>query len=198
MYDEFCIGKKVEVTNKDLQSYGLTGTIEGFYSDYTVYVHFDEWHGLGSKCLTIAINNLKIKGENNTMTVTGNYRVAMVKFISGSNTTKEYAFALFDNEVDLNDFVLCDTAYGYQVAKVVCITHKDAYDGCSVTKEIICKVNFNDYNHRKEVRKQKESLKKQMDKMVKDNQELILYQAIAEKNPDMAALLETYKSLGDV
>lgn len=198
MRDKYiCIGRKVEVSSKGLQSYGLTGIVEGFYSEDIVYVHFNDWHGRGSKTLAINICNLKIVGDSDTMNVTGNYKVAMVKFISGNNTSKEYAFALFDENVKPNDFVLCDTSYGYNVAKVSSIIH-DHYDGLPVTKEIVCKVDFTDFNNRKEVRKQKEELKKKMDKMVKDNQELILYQAIADKNPEMASLLEMYKSLGDV
>lgn len=37
-----------------------------------------------------------------------------------------------------------------------------------------------------------------MDKMVKDNQELFLYQALAEKNTEMAAMLAKYRELGDI
>lgn len=195
---KFLVGSKVEVSSKGLQSYGLTGTVEGFYSADTVYVHFNDWHGRGSKTLAIHTGNLEIVGDRDNMNVAGNYKVAMVKFISGNNTNKEYAFAMFDENINLNDFVLCDTAYGYNVARVSSIIQKDHYDGSPVTKEIVCKVDFTDFNNRKEARKQKEDLKKKMDKMVKDNQELILYQAIADKNPEMATLLEMYKSLGDV
>ena len=134
------------------------------------------------------------------MAVKGNYHVAMVRFIQGYNTSKDYAFALFDSDdvVLIGDHVLCDTSQGYNVGKVTNIIPQSEYSGCTVTKEIICKIDFAAFENRKEVRKQKENLKKQMDKMVKDNQELFLYQALAEKNPEMAALLAAYKSLGDV
>ena len=132
------------------------------------------------------------------MAVNGNYYVAAVKFLQGTNTTKEYAFALFDTNIVIGDLVLCDTANGYSVSRVVSITPKDMWEGAVVTKEIICKVDFTEFEKRKELRKQKEALKKQMDKMVADNQELILYQAIAEKNPEMASMLEMYKSLANV
>ena len=132
------------------------------------------------------------------MAVKGNYNVAMVKFIQGYNTSKEYAFALFDNDTDVGDYILCDTSQGYNVGKVTKIIPQNEYSGCTVTKEIICKIDFTEFEKRKELRKQKEVLKKQMDKMVKDNQELFLYQALADKNPEMAAMLEAYKALGDV
>ena len=132
------------------------------------------------------------------MAVNGNYNVAMVKFVQGTNKITEYAFALFNSDICSGDLVLCDTANGYNVARVVNIIPKSEYEGCTVTKEIICKVDFSEFEKRKEMRKQKEICKKQMDKIVADNQELILYQAIAEKNPAMAELLSVYKSLADV
>ena len=197
MIDMFAKGEMVEVTNKNLQSFGLTGTIVcSHHNADSSFVKFDNWNGRGEKELLIRNQNLKSKGEN-TMAVKGNYRVALVKFVQGSNTYKEYAFALFDCDVDVDDFVLCDTSMGYNVAKVTQIVSQDDYSGCTVTKEIICKIDFTNFNNRKELRKQKDDLKKKMDKMVKDNQELFLYQALAEKNPEMAALLAAYKALGD-
>lgn len=192
----FAKGEMVEVTNKDLQSFGLTGVVTGVSSS-TVLVHFEDWNGRGEKELCFKLTNIKSKGEE-TMAVKGNYRVALVKFIQGSNTYKEYAFALFDFDVNVDDFVLCDTSMGYNVAKVTKIVPQSEYSGCTVTKEIVCKIDFTEFESRKELRKQKDNLKKQMDKMVKNNQELFLYQALAEKNPEMAALLAAYKALGDV
>lgn len=191
----------VEVTNKKLQSFGLTGTIVcSHHNADSSFVKFDNWNGMGEKELLIRNKNLKSKGEN-IMAVKGDYSVAMVHFIQGYSTSKEYAFALFSTDSDcilIGDYVLCDTSQGYNVGKVTKIIPQSEYSGCTVTKEIICKVDFTEFENRKELRKQKETLKKQMDKMVKDNQELFLYQALAEKNPDMAALLAQYKALGNV
>lgn len=198
--DMFSKGEMVEVTNKSLQSFGLTGTIVcSHHNADSSFVKFDNWNGMGEKELLIRNKNLKSKGEN-TMAVKGNYQVAMVKFIQGYNTSKTYAFALFESDdvVCIGDHVLCDTSQGYNVGKVTDVIPQNEYSGCTVTKEIICKIDFTAFENRKELRKQKETLKKQMDKMVKDNQELFLYQALAEKNPEMAALLAAYKSLGDV
>ena len=136
--------------------------------------------------------------------VQGNYEVAMVKFLYGVNTTKHYAFAMFEPEIGavvIGDKVLCDTAQGYNVAEVVDIMPKDVYSeahSTPVTKEIICKVDFTNFNNRIAVRKERQSLKAKMDKMVKENQDLVLYQAIANKNPHMAALLAQYKALGNM
>lgn len=200
-------GDKVIVIKQGLQSYGEIGIVsESYCYDTCTYVTFNNWHNTGEN-KTLYLNNANLEkydvnkyvnGGKNTMAVNGNYRVATVKFLQGMNTSKEYAFALFDNEVYPNDFVLCDTANGYSVARVSGIVHKNEWEGATVTKEIICKVDFSEFEARKELRKQKEVLKKQMDKMVADNQELILYQAIAEKNPEMAEMLKAYKALSDV
>lgn len=136
--------------------------------------------------------------------VQGNYNVAMVRFIQGMNTSKHYAFAMFEPEIGsvaIGDKVLCDTANGYNVAEVVEIMSKNAYSEAHstvVTKEIICKVDFSAFNNRITVRRERQSLKAQMDKLVQENHDLILYQAIADKNPDMAVLLAQYKALGNV
>ncbi|MBR5604249.1 MAG: hypothetical protein IKW51_08620 [Bacteroidales bacterium] len=194
-------GDSVEVINKRLQSFGLIGTITcSHHNANSSFVSFDNWNGKGEKELLIKNENLKLKGDK-SMAVKGNYRIAMVKYIQGYNASKEYAFALFNtnnDDVVIGDYVLCDTSQGYNVAKVTKIVSQSEYSGCTVTKEIICKVDFTEFEKRKELRKEKEALKKQMDKMVKDNQELFLYQALADKNPEMAEMLAKYRELRDV
>lgn len=197
-------GDKVKVIDDSLQSYGLIGTVT-LIDRYlpNAHVRFEDWHGQGTKELCFKISKLartlsKEEEGGNIMAVKGNYDVAMVKFVRGTNTIKEYAFALFDASVCVDDLVLCDTENGYGVAKVVSIVPQSEYTGVVVTKEIICPVDFTAFEERKEKRRQKENLKKQMDKMIHDNQELILYQALAEKSPEMAEMLAAYKSLGDV
>lgn len=190
---KFDIGDRVIVIAKHIQSYKQTGMIVGYYSSTSCKVHFNNWNGKGKKDLFIKNIYLERTGKN--MAVKGNYDVAIVKFIQGMNTTKEYAFALFDKDVQKDDFVLCDTANGYGVAKVVDIKSQVDYNGVLITKEIICKVDFTAYNQRVENRKRKESLKKRMDNMLAANQELVLYKALAEVNPEMKALLEEYQGL---
>lgn len=193
----FQIGTEVEVIKKGLQSYGLIGIIMNNHPmNYPncVVIRFNDWNGKGEKELYIKKENVKLKGVKE-MEVKGNYNVAVVNFLQGVNTTKRYCFALFDNSIKVNDCVLCDTANGYGVAKVLDIVPKTEYVGEKVTKEIICKVDFTDFENRKEARKKMDSIKKQMDKMVKENQELVLYQMLAEKCPEMASLLEEYKQL---
>lgn len=145
----------------------------------------------------------KVLKEETQMAIQGNYKVALCNHVRGMNTAKNYGFALFENETPIRpgDRVLCDTANGYEVCAVREIISQDEYarsGNSSVTREVICRVDFKAFESRIEARKQRELLKKKMDKLVRDNQELILYQAIADKNPEMAALLEKYKELEDV
>ena len=67
------------------------------------------------------------------------------------------------------------------------------YSGAVPTPEIICKVDLSAYEKRCEVRANRTALKKKMDKMVKDSQELLAYQTIANTNPEMAELLAAYR-----
>lgn len=127
--------------------------------------------------------------------VTGKYRIGVVTFLKGTNTTKRYSFALFDDDVCISDVVLCDTATGYQVAQVVDIINQDEYVGADVTKEIICKVDFSAFDKRAAERKRKVELKKKMDEMVRDDKELMLYRMLAEKNPEMQNMLDEYNGI---
>lgn len=181
------------------ESNGQSGTIERYvdcsHQSRYVMVRLD-----GGKGRTYNENSLeleeKYRNEVSNMSFTGNYKIAKIKFIEGYNYEREYGFALFDNGVQIGDYVLCDTSNGYNVGQVQDIVTQTEY-GKNVTKEIICKVDFSAFERRKEIRKQKDELKKQLDKAVRENQDLILYQTIAQTNPEVAKLLADYEALLD-
>lgn len=188
---------RVQVTSC-CQSYGEVGTIIGV--DYwctcaTVKLDngFTRTYNTMSLILYNEQNNIINKGDNEM--ITGNYRIAMVKFVQGTNTTKGYAFALFDEHIGVDDYVLCDTSNGYNVAKVTEIISKENYEGADVTKEIICGVDFSSFEQRKENREKAKKLKTEMDKKVKEMQEVTLYEMMAKSNPALAEMLEQYKAL---
>lgn len=136
--------------------------------------------------------------ENNDMAVKGNYNVAAVNFIQGTNTTKDYMFALFDNDISIGDNILVDTSYGYNVAVVNHIYTKDGCEsnGYSLpTKEVICKVDFTAFKDRINKREKAAQLKKDMDKKVKSLQEIAVFELLAEKSPELKEMLEQYKTL---
>ena len=194
---EFKIGDKVLVTS-ECQTQGWVGVVEGmdYWRNY-VTVKFNggvkRTYNKNSLKLYNEENNIINKGDNEM--ITGNYRVAMVKFVQGTNTTKEYAFALFEDYMNVNEYVLCDTAYGYSVGKIVEIISKDEYEGTEITKEIICGVYFDNFEQRKKNREEAKKLKSEMDKKMKEMQELALYEMMAEKSPELKEMLDTYKAL---
>lgn len=65
----------------------------------------------------------------------------------------------------------------------------------NVCAEVICKVDTTAYNKRIEKRKKAGELKKKMDKMIKAMDESKKYEMYAEENPDLAEMLNEYKSL---
>lgn len=189
----FEMGDRVQVIS-DCQSYGEYGTvidyIQAAYCSNCVRVRVELDSGHIKK-----YNELSLKKVGNVeMALTGNFKVARVQFIDGYNKDKTYNFALFDNNISEGDFVLCDTQQGYNVAKVVGIENVEN-GGVAVTKEIVCKVDFSVYEHRKEVRKQKAALKTQLDKAIRENQDLVLYETVAKSNTQVAELLDKYKAL---
>lgn len=65
----------------------------------------------------------------------------------------------------------------------------------NVCAEVICKVDTTAYNKRVENRKKADKLKKEMDKMIKTMDESKKYEMYAEESPELAEMLNEYKSL---
>ena len=65
----------------------------------------------------------------------------------------------------------------------------------NIIAEVICKVDTSAYDYRILKRKKAEKLKKEMDKMIKEMDESKKYEMYAEENPDLAEMLNEYKSL---
>lgn len=203
MSDSFKVGNKVRVVKYGLNSYGLVGTVTNLLFCGLIEVEFTDWHGHLNKRLTFSKGSLEYlksekTGGNEIMSLSGNYNVVMVNFITGYNTNKEYAFAGYGNVGMPGDYCLVDSNGQYQVAKIVKIVPKSEYTGTAVTKEVICGLDFSAYYERKAARKKRNQIKNKMDNLVRENQELVLYQMLAEKNPEMAEMLAQYKSLADV
>ena len=87
------------------------------------------------------------------------YKVAFVKLDKRStfvDNSKHYAFKMYDN-LEVGDRVLVNTVYGYQVGKIKEIKNRsDMEFNFTPTQDIICKLNFDDYNNREVRRKKKE------------------------------------------
>lgn len=188
-------GDTVTVINPDLRTFGMTGRVESVsFGGTCVSIRFQNYLG-ADRLLYYKTENITKTGENQ-MAVQGNYKVAGVQFLNGYDTSKIYDFALFDENIEVNDCVLTDTQNGYQAAKVVNITDKN--DAKSPTREIVCKLDFSAFNKRKETETRRKELKKRMDQEIKKVQEEILYETLAEKSPELAALLAEYQKLNTI
>ena len=199
---EFKHGDKVIVTRRNSTYYQQTGVVCGICLNGVYTVRFENFRGFGTsikknisgKSLNYAPNDKTIMNGSGNKMMSGNYSIAVVKFLKNA-ITAEYAFACFD-QIEVGDYVVCDTANGYHVAKVAEIHQKDDWNGDDIQREVVCVIDFEAYHRRQEVRKERDALKKKMDQMVAENQEMIIYQAIAEKNLEMAEMLKAYRNLG--
>lgn len=137
-----------------------------------------------------------IDGDENVMlSHDENFIVAKVKFLGGSNSDKEYCYALYDMSVKADDLVVVQTGHhGIALAQVSSVGGY-AKDRVKCSREIISKVDMTDFNARQEKRKALAQLKADMDKKVKELQETALYELLAEKDPDLSAMLAKYKAL---
>lgn len=145
-------------------------------------------------------NNIYNKGEGNMNKIIGNYRVAKVRFLEGSNTYHTYNYALFDDEIQLYDNCVVKSAnHGFGIASIEEII--DNIDGISVTdsngniREIVCKIDMSAFHKRIKDRQRVSQLKKEMDKKVKELQGLALYKMMAEISPELKTMLSEYEEL---
>lgn len=206
---EFKRGDRVKVVNTNLKTYGLIGTVSfvsGFKNYPNVQVNF------GSITLTYKKRNLKLVSdfeiEDNTKSnkgddsmLMGNYRVCKIKFVEGTNSSREYYYALYNYCVCVDDYVVVKSAnHGMGIARVTDIileehVTQEMRDYCNEGREVINMFDMSAYEERVENRKKAKQLKADMEKKVKAMQELALYEMMAEKNPELKEMLETYKEL---
>lgn len=205
MLDIFKVGDRVVITSNKSKYKGTHCTVGkiyysqlGLYPDGAEDIYHpreNEWEN--DKCLRILKTSVKKINENmeeNKMTkLTGFNKVAVI----GIGAT-EYYYALYDENVTKHDkvFVTGKSIGNLLIVKDV-ITTEEAVNKLNknILDEVICKVDTTDYDNRVEKRKQAEKIKKQMDEEIRKMQETNKYEMYAEKNPALAELLNTYKSL---
>lgn len=132
--------------------------------------------------------------ESEEMIMNGNYVTAEVAFLNGTNTDKTYRYALYDTAIQPEDTVVVQTGHhGLAVARVVSLGEPNG--PVSHGREIIGKVDMSAYEERKARAAQLVELKARMDSKVKQLQKAAVYEMLAEKDPELATMLQTYKEL---
>lgn len=212
MKAEFRVGDPVRCIKPSLESYGLIGKITKLkvsrFPD-AVWVMFDIWHGETNKELYFNRCNLeKVKESEcvNMARLDGYKAVAVIEQDNSYHGKKDYYYAIYNDgfEYDRYDNVLVSGANREVLMIKDIITPEEAKERGrkDITAEVICKVDFSEYNKRVEERKEAEErkkevnkIKRQMDKMVEEMDKNKMYESYAKFNPELAAKLKEYKEL---
>lgn len=107
-----------------------------------------------------------------------------------TKTQKTYAFNCYD-DVNEGDYVVVDTANGFLLGLVV----KIDMTSDKASKDVVSVVDMSAFNERKAKRERLLALKKEMDRKVKELQDLAIYEVLAEKDPELGKMLSELKEL---
>lgn len=194
---------RVQVVSPNCEkTYGLFGAVlgysEGYYGNMNVKVVIDGKENAN----TYNEDSLKLIGHNyisneGDIKMIGDYKVATVKFQDGYNKNSTYYYALYDNDVEINDMVAVMTGHhGLAVAKVVAIEDNNL-NRIQYNREVVCKIDLDKYNERKNKIAKIKELKNKMNAQVKKLQESAIYEMLAEKDESLKNMLTEYKELVD-
>jgi len=199
---QFNKGDWVTVANSMLKTYQKMGyvtdsTCRSTRVKFKEYDHVLTYNNMNLKHVK---NNTEQKEEKQMMI--GKYDVAKIRFLNGSNTNKTYYYALYDDTMcAIGDMVVVKPAHHDMALAILddIIARNEAeqymLDSCHEGREIVCNIDMTTYNKRVAKREQAAKLKAEMDKKVKEIQELTLFEMMATKSPELKEMLDTYKSL---
>jgi hypothetical protein len=201
-YTAFVAGDRVEVVRKPSKyrrvPAGATGTVSNVYSPNSIRVRLDDFENHTSQYGEFYFSAKELKNINNesnnegSTIMTGNYRAAEVQFIEGNNTDRTYTYACYDPSVVEGDICVVKSAHhGLGIARVVSFIFTTE----ELTREIVCKCDFSDYNKRVKNRKRMMELKDLMNARAKQLQDIALFQMLAKDDFEMAALLNEFNIL---
>ena len=122
--------------------------------------------------------------------LSGYSKVAVVT-LSG----RDYMYALYDDNIKVGDDVYLSNGITSTVREIITVEEARVRFRKNIISEVVCKLDMKAYNDRVEKRKEVARIKKEMDKKIKELQERDKYSIYAEKDPELAELLNTYKGL---
>lgn len=182
-YNNVFEGKEATIENTSCGGTSVGVRIKDHYNDRskTGLFWFDE-------------DEVEIIESEDKFTMFEDFVVVGVKFLDGSNTDKEYFYALYE-WVEVGDLVVVQTGHhGIALAKVSSIG-EGAKDMVKHGREVISRVDVSAYKSRVDRRTEIARLKAEMDKKVKELQEVAIYEMLAEKDPSLASMLSDFKRL---
>lgn len=137
-------------------------------------------------------NNTDILEENNMESIINYVNIARIQYLDASFASS-HNYANFDTSLAKGDLcVVKSLNHGLGLAKVVEIIDQN---DIQTSREIVAKVDTQDYDFRVAARKDAAELKAKMRERAKQLQDIMLYQMLAKEDPDMQDLLNRYQNL---
>lgn len=171
-------GKIIVDLDTEMNPYGCSG-----------YFYFKP-HELS---LVTECNNDILEEENTMQNNVINYlNIAKIQYLN-SDKPSTYNYANFDSALKVGNLcVVKSLNHGLGLAKVIEIIEQN---DIQTPREIVARVDTQDYDFRVAARKDAAELKAKMQARAKQLQDIALYQMLAEKDADMQDLLNRYQSL---
>lgn len=191
---KFNTNDRVVVSKQGLVTYNCVGTVVD--ARFTgSYVRLDEF----DKTLYYCNDNLrkitKEEKEKDKMYITGDFKVAKVKFLSGTNTNTEYEYAMFDDYQIGTTVVVQSAHHGLGVAKIMDVIDKEKAVTKKFEREIVAAIDMTAYEQRKKDRARLKELDSKMKRKAEEINKLAVFEMLAEKDEDMKSMLAEYKDL---
>ena len=205
---EYKPGDRVQIVGNSIYN-GKFGTVYSYskrrldqqanvniYIDGTIYQNTpskNKYYTLvESSVRLVDIENMDKK--ENSMKLTGFNKVAIIEY-----NGKDYHYALYDNDVDINDKVLVSGRLDgaiHIVKNIITEEYSKEIREKDIISEVKCKVDLSDYEQRVKNREEAIKLREKMDEEIKKMDELNKYEMYADRNPALKEMLDQLKALG--
>lgn len=192
----YSVGDQVTIKGKSAyngQFFGCIGVVERTYKSNMIGVRLD---GKANPCSRYDVywfpkkDIQELEREEEVIMLSG-YRVVKVSFPDSDNAVN---YALYDENICVGDYVVVSTGHhGLAVGIIgeIC----DDTEKVRCNREVVCKADVNAFFDRKKKAERLAALKIEMDAKVKELQKNLIYEALAERDESLRALLDEFKEL---
>lgn len=108
----------------------------------------------------------------------------------GQTTNKPFSFITDIKDLKEQDFVVVDTRFGLKTGKVVEIRETE---DPTATRMVVCKIDINKFNKKKEKFEHRKDLIDEIDSIVKHTPPMKIYELLAKEDPTLAKLVKELK-----
>ena len=190
---KFKTNDRVKVKKASCLTCGCIGTVQDTWST-GCYVALDSGKTLYYNFSSLIAVTTQEKEEND-MGIMGNFKVAKIKFLNGSNQSTEYEYAMFD-DYNIGDTVVVASAHhGVGIAKITAIILQEQAVTKKFEREIVCRIDMSTYEQRKKNRARFQELQNKMNQRAQEINKLAMFEMLAEKDVELQDMLNEYKTL---